>query len=154
RPNACQIRLTALWLIPVAAAIERLDQCVASTDCSSSVFTIISSTASWLIRRGLSRRGSSPNTVSARRGIPALPSAMSTTLRRQKAGPCGLAPRDTSRMCGICGVVQIGGHPREVVHFDVLERMTDVMTHRGPNDRGFHVSPGVAFGVRRLSIID
>jgi asparagine synthase (glutamine-hydrolysing) len=28
------------------------------------------------------------------------------------------------------------------------------MTHRGPNDRGFHVSPGVAFGVRRLSIID
>ncbi len=57
-------------------------------------------------------------------------------------------------MCGICGVVQIGGSPREVVTREVLERMTDVMTHRGPNDRGFFAAPGVAFGVRRLSIID
>jgi asparagine synthase (glutamine-hydrolysing) len=57
-------------------------------------------------------------------------------------------------MCGICGVVQISGAPREVVTRDVLARMTDVMTHRGPNDRGFFVAPGVALGVRRLSIID
>src|SRR6266498_4024002 len=28
-PNARQIRLTAVWLIPVAAAIDRVDQCVA-----------------------------------------------------------------------------------------------------------------------------
>jgi asparagine synthase (glutamine-hydrolysing) len=28
------------------------------------------------------------------------------------------------------------------------------MTHRGPNDRGTHAAPGVAFGVRRLSVID
>jgi asparagine synthase (glutamine-hydrolysing) len=32
--------------------------------------------------------------------------------------------------------------------------MTDAMAHRGPNDRGFHVEDGVAFGARRLSIID
>ena len=32
--------------------------------------------------------------------------------------------------------------------------MTDVMTHRGPNDRGTLEAPGVAFGVRRLSIVD
>ena len=32
--------------------------------------------------------------------------------------------------------------------------MTDVMTHRGPNDRGVHLSPGIAIGVRRLSIVD
>src|SRR5262245_48792998 len=57
-------------------------------------------------------------------------------------------------MCGICGVVQIDGPPREVVRPELLERMTDVMTHRGPNDRGFFTAPGVAFGVRRLSIID
>ena len=57
-------------------------------------------------------------------------------------------------MCGICGVVQLGGEPREVVDRSVLERMTDVMTHRGPNDRGLFSEPGVAFGVRRLSIID
>ena len=29
-PNARQMRLTAVWLMPVAAAIERVDQCVAS----------------------------------------------------------------------------------------------------------------------------
>lgn len=32
--------------------------------------------------------------------------------------------------------------------------MTDAMRHRGPNDEGFHVAPGVALGVRRLSIVD
>ena len=37
---------------------------------------------------------------------------------------------------------------------DVLVRMTDAMTHRGPNDRGLHLAPGVALGVRRLSIVD
>jgi asparagine synthase (glutamine-hydrolysing) len=57
-------------------------------------------------------------------------------------------------MCGICGVVQLVGEPREVVDPGVLERMTDVITHRGPDDRGFFAEPGVAFGVRRLSIID
>ena len=32
--------------------------------------------------------------------------------------------------------------------------MTDAMTHRGPNDRGTSSAPGVALGVRRLSIVD
>jgi asparagine synthase (glutamine-hydrolysing) len=36
----------------------------------------------------------------------------------------------------------------------VLDRMTDAMEHRGPNDRGTFVAPGVAFGARRLSIVD
>jgi hypothetical protein len=58
-PNARQIRLTALWLIPVAAAIDLVDQCVASFGCSSSVFTITRSTCSSLIERGLPGRGSS-----------------------------------------------------------------------------------------------
>jgi asparagine synthase (glutamine-hydrolysing) len=57
-------------------------------------------------------------------------------------------------MCGICGVVQIGGEPRPVVSERVLNRMTDVMTHRGPDDRGTYLSDGVALGVRRLSIVD
>src|SRR4051794_13126059 len=57
-------------------------------------------------------------------------------------------------MCGICGVVQVGGEPREVIEPDVLDRMTDAMTHRGPNDRGTYVEPGIALGVRRLSIVD
>ncbi len=57
-------------------------------------------------------------------------------------------------MCGICGVVQIGGEPREVVSPEILDRMTDAMTHRGPNDRGTYQSDGVALGARRLSIVD
>jgi asparagine synthase (glutamine-hydrolysing) len=57
-------------------------------------------------------------------------------------------------MCGICGVVQLGGELRTVVSSDVLNRMTDAMTHRGPNDRGTFEAPGVAFGARRLSIVD
>jgi hypothetical protein len=34
------MRLTAVWLIPVAAPIERVDQCVAFGGDSSSVLTI------------------------------------------------------------------------------------------------------------------
>lgn len=57
-------------------------------------------------------------------------------------------------MCGICGVVQIGGAPRPVLEPGVLDRMTDAMAHRGPNDEGTFVENGVALGARRLSIID
>jgi asparagine synthase (glutamine-hydrolysing) len=57
-------------------------------------------------------------------------------------------------VCGICGVIQIGGTPRPVVAPEVLDRMTDAMTHRGPNDRGTHAADGVALGARRLSIVD
>ena len=57
-------------------------------------------------------------------------------------------------MCGICGVVQLRGEPRQVIAPEVLDRMTDAMTHRGPNDRGTHSGEGIALGVRRLSIVD
>jgi asparagine synthase (glutamine-hydrolysing) len=57
-------------------------------------------------------------------------------------------------MCGICGVVQVEGAPRDVVAPGVLDWMTDLMRHRGPDDRGTYVELGVALGVRRLSIID
>jgi asparagine synthase (glutamine-hydrolysing) len=57
-------------------------------------------------------------------------------------------------MCGICGVVQVGGEPRQVISPERLDWMTDLMTHRGPDDRGTFVEDGVAIGVRRLSIID
>jgi asparagine synthase (glutamine-hydrolysing) len=57
-------------------------------------------------------------------------------------------------MCGICGVVQVRGERRQVVSEETLDRMTDLMTHRGPNDRGTYRDLGIALGVRRLSIID
>jgi asparagine synthase (glutamine-hydrolysing) len=57
-------------------------------------------------------------------------------------------------MCGICGAIQIVGTPRLPLPPHVLDRMTDAMTHRGPNDRGTRLAPGAALGVRRLSIVD
>ncbi len=57
-------------------------------------------------------------------------------------------------MCGICGVVQVGGEPRPVLAAETLDRMTDVMRHRGPSDRGTYLADGVALGARRLSIVD
>jgi asparagine synthase (glutamine-hydrolysing) len=57
-------------------------------------------------------------------------------------------------MCGICGVVQVSDEPRPVVDLEVLDRMTDVLAHRGPDDRGTYRADGVALGVRRLSIVD
>ena len=59
-------------------------------------------------------------------------------------------------MCGICGVVGIPDH----VDPEVLFRMTQTLSHRGPDDDGFFldggdgVGPAVGLGFRRLSIID
>lgn len=52
-------------------------------------------------------------------------------------------------MCGIAG--RVGTHAG---NRDVLKRMTDSLLHRGPDDEGFFVVPGVELGARRLSIID
>jgi asparagine synthase (glutamine-hydrolysing) len=41
-----------------------------------------------------------------------------------------------------------------VLSTEALDRMTDMMTHRGPNDRGTYLDEGIALGVRRLSIVD
>src|SRR5688500_8693721 len=58
-------------------------------------------------------------------------------------------------MCGIAGFVDLS--PRQgTLDADRsrVQAMCDVMRHRGPDDEGFHVEPGVALGMRRLSIID
>ncbi|HEU4975482.1 MAG TPA: asparagine synthase (glutamine-hydrolyzing) [Baekduia sp.] len=57
-------------------------------------------------------------------------------------------------MCGICGVVQLSGAPREVIAAERLAHMTNTMVHRGPDDLGMHQAPGVAFGMRRLAVQD
>jgi asparagine synthase (glutamine-hydrolysing) len=36
----------------------------------------------------------------------------------------------------------------------MLTAMTDVMAHRGPNDRGLYLRDGIGLGARRLSIVD
>jgi asparagine synthase (glutamine-hydrolysing) len=66
-------------------------------------------------------------------------------------------------MCGIAGAVWTD--PTAALAPEVLERMTAVLAHRGPDDSGRYQSnlklrphttsqPGVALGHRRLSIID
>src|SRR5437588_75469 len=54
-------------------------------------------------------------------------------------------------MCGIAGLFVKGG---SVDRRPTLQRMTDSLRHRGPDDEGFYVDESVALGVRRLSIID
>ncbi len=49
-------------------------------------------------------------------------------------------------MCGICG---FNGSDRELI-----QRMADVITHRGPDKEGFYVDEDISLGNRRLSIID
>jgi asparagine synthase (glutamine-hydrolysing) len=54
-------------------------------------------------------------------------------------------------MCGIAGVLTAGGEtaPREV-----LSGMIRMLQHRGPDEAGVHVEPGVGLAHARLSIID
>jgi asparagine synthase (glutamine-hydrolysing) len=54
-------------------------------------------------------------------------------------------------MCGITGIVRFDG--RRVLE-DEIDRMTDAIRHRGPDDRGTLVEGGVGLGMRRLSIVD
>jgi asparagine synthase (glutamine-hydrolysing) len=56
-------------------------------------------------------------------------------------------------MCGICGIVLSSRSTRRVDQRR-LERMRDVLTHRGPDDCGIYLEEGVGLGHRRLSIID
>lgn len=52
-------------------------------------------------------------------------------------------------MCGFVGFTNNIPNSREV-----LERMSESITHRGPDSHGEHIDEGVALGFRRLSIID
>jgi asparagine synthase (glutamine-hydrolysing) len=63
-------------------------------------------------------------------------------------------------MCGVAGFADAvvpardAGQPRLDAEFNLVHRMCDVIRHRGPDDEGIHVEPGVGLGMRRLSIID
>lgn len=54
-------------------------------------------------------------------------------------------------MCGISGILNFNGAPPDR---GVMRNMADAIVHRGPDDDGFYFSRGLAFGFRRLSIID
>jgi asparagine synthase (glutamine-hydrolysing) len=54
-------------------------------------------------------------------------------------------------MCGICGVIDLGGAPIDVGDVRV---MLDALTHRGPDSWGVLEAPGVTAGIRRLRVVD
>lgn len=55
-------------------------------------------------------------------------------------------------MCGIVGAVcRDQAFPLDEA---VLLRMRDAIAHRGPDDAGHYLAPGIALGSRRLAILD
>lgn len=57
-------------------------------------------------------------------------------------------------MCGICGFVSFKGSPFN--GHSVIKKMTDIISHRGPDDEGFYIDKEnkIFLGMRRLKIID
>lgn len=55
-------------------------------------------------------------------------------------------------MCGITGIFDTRG--KRDLNRAALERMNESQHHRGPDEGGVHLEPGVGLGHRRLSIID
>ena len=58
-------------------------------------------------------------------------------------------------MCGIAGVFNYSQSPH-LLSESILQHMTRVIAHRGPDDEGIYISPDhmLGFGFRRLAIID
>jgi asparagine synthase (glutamine-hydrolysing) len=55
-------------------------------------------------------------------------------------------------MCGVCGILKFNA--ADSVDPALVEAMTEGISHRGPDDFGYHVQGQVGLGHRRLSIID
>ncbi len=56
-----------------------------------------------------------------------------------------------SVMCGIAGIIDLSR--QRPVPDDVVRRMARAIVHRGPDEEGFHIRPGLALASRRLSIV-
>ncbi len=55
-------------------------------------------------------------------------------------------------MCGICGIYNF--RTQKPIEQELLEKMTRILHHRGPDDEGFYINNNIGLGHRRLSIID
>ena len=55
-------------------------------------------------------------------------------------------------MCGITGIYCFKEGLK--IEASIIKKMTDVLSHRGPDDDGYYLEEGIALGQRRLSIID
>lgn len=54
-------------------------------------------------------------------------------------------------MCGIAGIIDLAG--TRPTPNGAIERMARALLHRGPDEKGFLVRPGIALASRRLSIV-
>jgi asparagine synthase (glutamine-hydrolysing) len=54
-------------------------------------------------------------------------------------------------MCGIAGIVDLAGS--RIVPDGIIQRMTQAIVHRGPDEEGYFQQPGMVLGSRRLSIV-
>src|SRR2546426_11334643 len=57
-------------------------------------------------------------------------------------------------MCGIAGFAGWTPDGGIAGASKTVRAMCDAIAHRGPDDDGYFVAPGIALGMRRLSIID
>src|SRR5665648_697542 len=57
-------------------------------------------------------------------------------------------------MCGIAGFIDSGKSIYEAEGEAILNRMMTRINHRGPDDCGLYIEPGMGMGNVRLSIID
>ena len=64
----------------------------------------------------------------------------------------GVSGGETINMCGICGIVSHS--PNFRIDKSMIVNMCDRIVHRGPDAEGYYVEDQMAFGMRRLRIID
>ena len=55
-------------------------------------------------------------------------------------------------MCGVAGIFDLSGE--RPIDRSALRRMTDALSHRGPDGEGYFHAPGLGLGHRRLAVID
>ena len=55
-------------------------------------------------------------------------------------------------MCGICGILRFDN--KAEIDPLIIKKMTEALTHRGPDEGGMYIESSIGLGHRRLSIID
>ncbi len=55
-------------------------------------------------------------------------------------------------MCGICGIVAPSARTEE--SYNIVQKMMQILSHRGPDGDGIKQGDNYCFGHRRLAVID
>src|SRR6266542_1515721 len=76
---------------------------------------------------------------------------LQSAIRLANRQPAKQTIKKRSYMCGFVSMVGLNGAG---VDPQVLQQMSGVLRHRGPDDEGSYISRAVGFGFRRLSILD